>query len=176
MPSHYDIKLPKITSHETIPWHEMEAQWEAMGPLGTEQLHCPGLTVTYKSPANHRKAIEQIARYFRREFHYDFVQYLANEEDTKAISYGWLSSGYLGESNTVTGGCSFRWREWSDAPAGWSLSWIWMHPYCRNNGLLSKNWPCFVARFGEFHVETPYSPAMAAFLNKRGLLKGSQNG
>lgn len=37
------------------------------------------IQVTQNSPKSYKKAVEQYACYFRREFDYDFVQFSANE-------------------------------------------------------------------------------------------------
>lgn len=71
----------------------------------------------------------------------------------------------IGNSRTV-GACCFRWREWVDAPHGWALQWILLHPYFRHQGILSNAWSLFTQRFGSFHVEEPLSEAMHNFLFK----------
>ncbi len=125
------------------------------------------------------------AHYFRREFGYDFVQFDASEESyvynhiTKKQERndfcGWLFTcpknchrDSIGMVKTV-GGCCFRYREYSNAPSGWALCWIWLHPYYRNKGILSKKWQLFQKEFGEnFYVEPPFSRAMEKFLSKVG--------
>ena len=54
--------------------------------------------------------------------------------------------------------------EWESAH--WGLAWVWFHPYERRRRHLSRAWPYFRARFGDFEVERPLSLAMAAFLRK----------
>ena len=133
----------------------------------------------------HKDVLEVYAHYFRREFRYDFVQFSASEESIK-YNYttqkyerndfvGWLftcsENSYrdsIGMVKTV-GGCCFRYREYSNAPPGWALCWIWLHPYYRQRGILSKNWKLFQQEFGQnFDVEPPFSKAMASFLSKVG--------
>jgi hypothetical protein len=132
--------------------------------------------VTQWSLLTYRKALEQIARYFQREFGYDFLQYEAGEEEELMRGFLWCQGEYdygygSRRGELVLGGAVFRWREWSDAEASWALAWVWLHPYARNNGLLSRAWPYFQQRFGQFIIEPPWSPAMHAFLNHKGRIK-----
>jgi hypothetical protein len=46
------------------------------------------------------------------------------------------------------------------------MEWIWIHPYCRRQGLLSKAWPEFEKMFPGFEPDPPLSPAMQAFVAK----------
>jgi hypothetical protein len=121
-------------------------------------------SVTTTSPIRYRRAVWRLATYFRREFGYDFVQYghEGHEDDATARAFLWFGR------NVVIGACCFRWREWTDAPAGWAMQWIWLHPYSRSCGYLTRAWPYFRARFGDFHVERPLSRAMAGFLESVG--------
>ena len=64
------------------------------------------------------------------------------------------------------GACCFRWREWADAPAGWSLDWVWLHPYFRRRQHLTKAWRQFEQEYGCFHLAKPVSLLMQAFLRK----------
>jgi len=49
----------------------------------------------------------------------------------------------------------------------WDLTRIWMRPALRRRGLLSAAWPRWRERYGEFRVERPLSPSMAAFVQQR---------
>lgn len=155
MTSHYDLKMPRTAA----PWVR---DADGLAALYPGEL----VTVTARSPLKHRQAVESVAKFFRREFHYDFVQYRAVDEEPNCTAYLWRARGWLGESNTVVGGCCFRWVKWRDAPDGWSLSWIWLHPYERRRGRLTEAWPYFRAKFGDFHIERPVSSAMQGFLKK----------
>lgn len=106
-----------------------------------------------------RRAVERCAIYFRREFRYDFVQYSADElGHPKDRAFLWEAR------SVVVGACSFRWVEWEDADASYTMDWVWFHPYERRQGNLSSAWLYFRRRFGRFHVEQPLSDAMEAFL------------
>ena len=127
--------------------------------------------VTVGSCLQKRKAVYQMAVYFRREFGYDFVQYgyEGDEDDIKHVAFLWIPLDHhcsvYGNVPCVGATC-FRWREWSNIPHGWAMQWIWMHPYFRGKGLLKSAWPKFKEEFGEFICEPPLSPAMELFLKK----------
>lgn len=156
-PDYMTIRFPKVIAFSE---HDGEADEERPHDL---------LMVSMKSCSTNRKAVETIAYYFRRELHFDFLQYEAGEGDPKARLFCWVApSSYGGLENRAIGACCFRWRTGEDAlPAGWALVWVWIHPYFRNHGHLTTAWPYFKAKFGDFVVEHPLSPAMAAFLEHR---------
>lgn len=149
MSSHYDIIMPRVP---------IDLYWEvdAARPRGL-------LPVGLRSPLAARKAVERIASYFRRECAFDFLQYSAKGDDASAFL--WVGSRYIGETNVAHGAACFR-----RLVDGWMLSWVWLHPYMRDQGLLTKAWSYFEAKFGEFFVDPPLSPAMKSFLIKRNAL------
>jgi hypothetical protein len=53
------------------------------------------IRVTIRSPKRLRKAVYLCAAYFRREFHYDFVQYGfdGDEDDPDHVAFLWVPSG-----------------------------------------------------------------------------------
>jgi hypothetical protein len=113
------------------------------------------------------KEIYERARLFKREFHYDFVQWHPDGERNPGV-VGFLFVDPAG-SGKLLGACCFRWREYSNAPHRWAMDWIWLAPGARRTGLLTARWPSFLKDFGAFHVEHPRSDAMQAFLKKHGL-------
>jgi hypothetical protein len=119
------------------------------------------LPVTKDSPLRHRKVVEQLAYYFKREFHYDFVQYSATHDDDLAEAYLWRDHQWA--DSPIIGGCCFR-----PDGKGWRLCWVWFHPYCRRRGLLSARWSFFQERYGHFFCERPLSEAMESFLAQIG--------
>jgi hypothetical protein len=157
----------------------MEESW-ALDPgketIGTVSAKACGLSavVTPASTPVLRRAVECIAYYFRREFSYDLVQYCSLEmEDDGHRAYLWTDPMTLDEDDreVVFGACCFRWRQWRDPPPdfpaeSYGMQWIWMHPYQRRKGVLSRAWPYFLARFHPFVPEGPHSPGMEAFLRK----------
>ena len=127
-----------------------------------------GLTeVTRHSPRPHKNAVYRLASYFRRELNYDFVQYHPNDTDDYR-AFIWDEHRYesLARPHSVVGAACFRWREWTDAPHGYALQWVWIHPFFRRQGLLREAWPHFQEQFKDFVAEAPLSLAMKQFLKK----------
>lgn len=164
--NHYYIQPPRlITRNHDTPRHELreELRVESTGINKPLEL----LTVTIRSPLSHRRAVWRLARYFRREFRFDFEQYgyEGRDDDFDHRAYLWLADRYSHAS--VIGACCFRWRdEYKDLSPRWGLQWIWFHPYERRKGHLTEAWPYFRARFGDFCPEPPLSAAMRSFLFK----------
>lgn len=151
-------------------------------PCGLYKSHSPDLVTVMPFPRNvstiQHQAVEVYANYFRREFQYDFVQYCSESDqynwrerhqkaaflftDTRGPSY----RGELGTVNTV-GACCFRYTEDKEHLNFWAMQWIWLHPYYRRSGILTRHWELFCQNFYPFLVETPLSNAMKAFLEKR---------
>jgi hypothetical protein len=146
----------------------------ATGTPHPEYPHLPASlhVVTLTSPHRDRFAVFRLAQYCRRELGYDFVQYGWNgdERDPTHRAFLWTTFGPV---PVAYGACCFRWRAWADGPAGWALQWVWLHPYARHRGHLAAVWPYFRVAFGSFVPEGPFSPAMRAFLARRGELPGS---
>ncbi len=130
------------------------------------------------SPMVMRQRVEKIGRYFKREFRTDFPPFLASEVPG---AYGCIPyEAYLffeeardrleeGKSfpSRIVGAACFRWQTWTNAPAGWEFSWVWLHPFARRRGHLSRAWPIFESKYGKFHLGTVLSRDMKAFLVKR---------
>lgn len=125
--------------------------------------------ITPTSPKNQREALEVMAGYFKREMRYDHLQYEAAAHDdhcTGALICDPASDLVTNEShfpNYVIGGACFRRR----LAGGYALDWIWLHPFARNRRKLSRLWPRFKDKFGEFQLTEPLSPHMKSFLEKR---------
>ena len=171
----YRIQPPTISASLV---DQMEDSWFRPddNPLGNGEFkpRDNGLAarVLWDSDKRIHLMVEKLARYFRREFDYDCVQYSAVESTTRnktTEAFLWSVTGLsaTGYIQVAIGACCFRWRKWKDAPPGWALQWIWLHPYERNQGRLTRAWPYFRERFGDFHVEPPLSPAMRAFVAKQ---------
>ncbi len=137
------------------------------------------LLVLPESGLRLRKAVERLALHFKRELRYDFPQFEASETREKHYFVPWeaylfhatadeLWHGEGPVKSRFIGAACFRWREWTNAPHEWSLDWTWFHPYFRTRGHLSKAWPHFRQKYGEFHLAHPLSPAMQAFLERVG--------
>lgn len=128
------------------------------------------LLVLAKDPPQMHNCVYEIATYFRREFGYDFVQYSKDKRDPedKCQAFLWYErndfSAY--ESDVVYGACCFRYREWKNSEPGWSLQWVWFHPFQREKGHLKNAIPLFKKLYGNFEVEAPYSRAMKQCVDK----------
>lgn len=119
--------------------------------------------VTYLSPSWRHEEMYARALAFKRELHFDFTQWGQPDDDPTA--QGFLLTD---DEARIVGVCAFRYREYSNAPAGWALQFIWVAPKHRRRGVLSRRWPDFRDRFGDFHIEGPVSDAMQAFTRKMG--------
>lgn len=119
--------------------------------------------VLWDSPSWKQREMYNRALAFRREFHYDFVQWGENM-DGELDAHGYL---FTNERSEIVGACSFRDRS-ENGIQRWGLQWVWICPKERRSGHLSKRWQALREQFGDFVVESPVSDAMQAFLEKRG--------
>ena len=115
--------------------------------------------VTSTSAGWEHRLMYERARQFRREMRFDFVQWGNPDKDPKGHGYLFVSP-----DRAAIGCCAFRWREWKDASPGWAMQFVWIAPRFRHRGILTRHWPFFRERFGNFHVEPPLSDAMSGFL------------
>jgi hypothetical protein len=112
-------------------------------------------------------AVLLFAKYFRKEFGYDFIPYSIRTHE----KYGDLShNSYLFFEDRISnyyrrpiGACSF---DFDLDDNKWYLSWIWFHPYARRRGYLSKAWEDFKGLYGDFGIREPLSIAMHNFIQK----------
>ena len=125
--------------------------------------------VSADSDIDEKKALEQFARYFKNEMHYDNIQYEAHRHDKKTVGFLFTTNAMdicTEEHDSVptrcVGGCSFR-----SVQDTWVLCWVWIHPFFRHKKLMSRNWKQFVNEFGNFAVETPVSPPMQSIMERQ---------
>jgi hypothetical protein len=123
--------------------------------------------VRYGSPTWKHKEMYLRALAFKREFHYDFIQWKSPKGDSDPYVYGYL---FTNEAGMIVGACSFRFRKSESQKNYWALDWVWVCPKERCKGHLSKRWSQFRIQFGDFFVTNPVSDNMKAFLEKRGEL------
>lgn len=151
-----------LTVHAESPANRLQFTGDEFLRRFQDGLVC----VVRRSPLSHKRAVETLATYFRREFDYDFVQYSSDEDldDRETVAFIW-TTGYEGDLSVI-GACCFRLRheETTDFKC-WALQWIWFHPYFRGKGILTRAWPLFCKAFGSFEVEHPISFAMKCFLD-----------
>jgi hypothetical protein len=128
--------------------------------------------VTRSTNSAVKRAVEKLASYFHRELGYDFIQYEATDHDDNCIAYTWdeqcfvRSKGEMGYQ--MFGAACFRYgRRMGVDFEGWFLQWVWLHPYFRHHGYLSRAWPKFLERFSRsFIPEWPYSAPIKSLLRK----------
>jgi hypothetical protein len=153
--SHFDLRLPSIKN--SVLWAGTS------GTLYNKSSMPSGLcVVTDESSNTARKAVEKLAWYFKREEGYDFVQYLATERDPEARAFLFTAQDWGrddAEASVGLGACCFTRRD-----CGRALQWIWLHPYVRRQGILTKVWPFFRERYGDFVVEPPLNDGMKGFM------------
>lgn len=150
-----------------IPRYLTDDRFAIQLPRPIKGVAEPLVAVRLLSPLTHRRAVERFAYYFKREFRYDFLQFEAADltDDYRA----WLfASGDYGAEWRSFGAACFRRRHYQgEEKPVWSLQWIWLHPYFREQGNLKKAWPVFIEDLGEpVDVEAPYSQAMIGFLKR----------
>lgn len=150
--------------------HKKRMTWLQPAPLPVmvAELQAKGIEaelVTCNSPEWKHEEMYTRAMAFKREFHYDFVQWKSREGQEDHDVHGYLFSGDQGE---IVGACAFRNRSEDVETKKWALQWIWICPRERRKGHLAKRWPDFRSLFGDFMVEPPVSENMQAFLKKRG--------
>lgn len=70
--------------------------------------------------------------------------------------------GYLtAESDgRAVGGFVVRWIEFSNAPAQWLLSWVWVLPSHRRRGLMQTAWLMVVGKYPGIDPDPPFSKAL----------------
>jgi len=133
--------------------------------------------VNYKSNMKYKVIVEKMAYHLKREQHYDFATYTANEDPSDESyseyeAYIFLENDLnLKEINDPTkslgiGACCFRKRIGVNDKYFWSLAWIWMHPYYRHRGTLTKHWEYFTKKYNDFYIEPPYSLEMEKYIEK----------
>jgi hypothetical protein len=139
------------------------------------------LTVLPGSPLPLRREVDRFAYYFRREFHYDFVQFDAGkaaasdlecysfDSDSSYTAYLFADCEERAETNGgmfwVGAGC-FRIRQYEnlDNLPVEVFDWAWIHPYFRSRGILSSHWKRLRRRHGDFLMwQTPFSPTVRKF-------------
>jgi len=123
--------------------------------------------VSKEQPMSIFKAVEQLAKYFKREGDFSFLQYCANEQKTKGRTdaYIWIDKDW--NDKFAVGACAFSQMKDVGESGEWAMQWVWFHPYYRNKGLLSEAWPFFVEKYGkDFKTEPPLSKHMISLLKK----------
>ncbi|SDD66830.1 hypothetical protein [Pedobacter soli] len=132
--------------------------------IAEKKKHSAAEWVTTDSPGWKHFEMYTRARAFKREFHYDFIQWQSPKGDDDPNVNGLLLTN---QNNAIVGACSFRDRTDKDGIKLWGLDWVWICPKERRTGHLSAVWGELRKRFGDFVVESPVSDEMVAFLEKK---------
>ena len=161
---YFSIKLPLLSERAcSPPNNEIHEQ-------NLRELRLPhDLEIVLPNSAKAaRRAVWTCARFFKREFDYDAVQYGHEGDEDEAHAYLWTTNNEDAKTTQlVLGACCFRWRAWTNVPACWCLEWVWLHPFQRHRGHLTSAWAYFKKRYGEFYPMPPLSSAMQNFLEKQ---------
>ncbi|MEX3625391.1 hypothetical protein [Viridibacillus arvi] len=68
-----------------------------------------------------RRSVEELGKYFRREFNYDQRPFFANDKNEKYLAYVWTTVAYSNRTHKLEtiliGACGFDWKSYSDAPS-----------------------------------------------------------
>ena len=119
----------------------------------------------FDTPRPIRQRLENMATMFRRELHFDFPPYSADEcDDFREPAHHWL---IVSEDGRPIGGFSARWRVYSNAPPRWVWAWAWVIPSERRRGYVNRCWEFLKPRFPEIEPELPLSYPVAKFFAER---------
>lgn len=110
-----------------------------------------------------RTAIATLGRNIQREEHYDFPLIARPEKDPV---YLWLDRQPCCGEYEVTGAAVFSLDFYSNLPGVWCLVWIWLQPFARRCGRLTKAWPVFSKRHYPFTVQPLVSLRLTQFLTR----------
>jgi hypothetical protein len=120
------------------------------------------------SPVWAQKAMYERAYRFHQEAGYRIMWEENGELDWTAIGHLLLDDTGIFDTTTIVGAAAFRFGEWTVGPPCWELQWIWITPKVRRCGILTRVWPTFVDRYGNFFIEPPLSTAMKSAVAKFG--------
>ncbi len=132
-----------------------------------DELNNGVIYVHSSSLKKYKEAIECFGLYWCRELDYSPPY---RTEDHYENCEGFLFRNPH-DLNVVGGGCfSKNQTVMKDKTQKlvWWLDWVWIHPFFRHKGYLSRAWPTFKNVYGNFIVQRPYSKPMECFLKKVG--------
>jgi hypothetical protein len=107
-----------------------------------------------------RRRLASISRVFKREFGCDFTMY----SETGDPADGYLIAEPDGRA---VGGFVVRWIQFSNAPAQWILSWVWIAPSHRRCGLMRTAWLMVKDKYSGIDPDPPFSRSAAQFFANR---------
>ena len=116
--------------------------------------------VRWDSPQPVRRRLADMSRVIKREFGCHFTMY----SETGDPGDGYLIAEPDGRA---VGGFVVRWIEFSNAPAQWILSWVWVVPSHRRRGLMQTVWLMVVGKYPGIDPDPPFSKGAAFFFENR---------
>jgi len=125
------------------------------------------VVVDKTSPTRLHKLIHERARALQRDEGYDIPQW--GRDCAPRGRDGRVHAILLVEDSTPVGAVGFEHVTWTNGPPSWHLNFAWIAPPWRRKGVMARRWPQWLATYGEFTLEEPFSAAMANFLAKHGL-------
>jgi len=178
----YDIRLPFVSSGK---------KQLNLNLYSKEKPHnAPFELIGTGSPLSWRKAVDEMALYFKHEMKCEFLGYNPYERDPLLMDDRMLvftntypdvkqptkepPTGYA-KRLFLFGVIAMRARKerWNSRP-NWTLDWVWFHPFERRRGHLTEAWPFLLQIYPDYKISEPLSIAMQAFLKKIGQNKISE--
>ncbi len=132
-----------------------------------------------------REHVERFARYFMHEMHFNGIQFEA-AESPHSVCYVRYKAFLFAAQGRYVGAACFRYRDDQDPLVPWLFDWLWLHPFVRRRGHLTRAWPQFIQTFNgldaqleagasshgdscrPFRLAHPLSSSMAAFVSRIG--------
>jgi zinc-finger of acetyl-transferase ESCO len=122
--------------------------------------HGQFIPVHRESASHLRRRLANISRVFKKEFGCDFTMY----DEAGDPGEGYLISDADGRA---LGGSTIRWIEYSNAPAQWVWSWIWIVPTHRRHRLMQAFWDMVRDKYPGIDPDPPFSRSAASFFANR---------
>ncbi|MEV6527227.1 hypothetical protein AB0M43_35380 [Longispora sp. NPDC051575] len=112
-----------------------------------------------------RQVVAEIGMQFKRELRFDLPPF--DPDDPRRDGVLILSRRFTATFAIAAGAAEFV-----EDDGGWTMTWIWLHPYERGGELIERAWEELEGRYGEFRIDGPFSPAMRAFLARQQIPDG----
>ncbi|WP_327074510.1 hypothetical protein OG196_32275 [Kitasatospora purpeofusca] len=109
-----------------------------------------------------REAVDVIGQQFQRETTSDIAPFSAERGEAEGVLF--VSRRFHATFPIAAGAAGFAIED-----GVWWMDWIRIHPYERGRGLMDAIWIDLENRYGQFHIDGPYSRAMLAFLRRRNI-------
>ncbi len=140
----------------------------------TKQLPLNVFSIHDKSSLSVKRKFKKIVSLFREETNNDGPYYSEYGNPNLGFCGNYVIVEEFNNAVAIIGGFSFTRKNIINYNTNeiisfyYELSWIWIHPYRRNNKLFSKLWDELKNYYGDFTVQKPYSEQMKKFLLSKG--------